>query len=422
MKFFFKKSYSKISMYKSDMIYTSSNLFVPISGFVGSIIAVAYISPENMGIYQSVLLLLFYTNFMHLGVFQGLNRNISFYKAKNQLDVVQEQVNTSFTVALFVSIIGSLGGVLFFIYELFHDRNIYYLLAIVLLIINLVVIPLKTHFEATYRSSSQFGLLGKIIYKENLLFAITSLLPIVIGYYGKIISDSIKSIYSFYLRFSNLIIKSNGVGSKKQLFDLIKVGFPILISGYLWGLFVVADQSYIAISFDKVELGYYTLSKLIITSMIIVPNSINALLYPKMSALFAKTNKRSSLRQYIKKTILINAIIISPILIIAYFFVGDLVESFLPKYINGIEAAKINILACFSLIIMSPAVIFGILEKNKIYLIFLSVILSLFWFSCYALPDYFSTILIVAKFKFILSLILSLFVLLYTLFLTKENN
>ena len=58
MKFFFKKSYSKISMYKSNMIYTSSNLFVPISGFVGSIIAVAYISPENMGIYQSVLLLL----------------------------------------------------------------------------------------------------------------------------------------------------------------------------------------------------------------------------------------------------------------------------------------------------------------------------------------------------------------------------
>lgn len=415
----FSRLFDKISKYKSDIIYTTSNVFVQFSGFVSSIVAVAYISPENMGIYQSVLLLLFYMNFLHLGVFQGLNRNISFHSAKNQANVVQEQVNTSYSVAVVVSAIGGFVGLLLLIHEFLHERNTFFLLAIILLVLNLLLIPFKTHFEATFRSSSQFGLLGKIIYKENLVFLVTSFLPIIIGYYGKITSDCIKIIYSFYLRSKNITLKATGAGNKDQLYDLLKIGFPILISTYLWSLFLIADQTFISYTFPKVELGYYTLSKLITTSTMIIPNATNALLYPKMSRAYAETNRISCLRVYVKKTLMINTIILAPFLVISYIFIDDLVLNLFPRYSPGIPAAKVSIISCMTFILMSPAVVFGIINKNKMYLIFLILMLSFFWLIINLFSEMFDTILIVAEFKLISLLILSGIVLSYSIYITK---
>src|SRR5690554_7074218 len=96
------------SKYKGEVLYVSSNFLTPSVSFISSIIATAYIIPSEMGIYQSILLIGTYASFLQLGVFNGLNRNIAFYKAQNKHNIVQEQVNTASTVAKFISFIGFL--------------------------------------------------------------------------------------------------------------------------------------------------------------------------------------------------------------------------------------------------------------------------------------------------------------------------
>lgn len=414
MKVYLKKYYGEI-------LYSSSSLLVPIIGFLANIIATAYITPINMGIYQSVLIFLTYFNFLHLGVFQGLNRNISYYKSQNRLDIVQNQVNTSNSVAYVISLVGLIVGLAMFFYIYYVGKGFYYLLATILLTISLVVTPIKTHIEATFRSSEQFGVLGKIIFKENIIYGFFSILPIFIGYYGKIISDTVRALISFYFRIKKCILQSNGKGDYKSLFELIKVGFPILITGYLWSLFVIADQTLIALKFSKFDLGIYTLSRLIITALIIIPNAIGVILYPRLSAEYGKTGKISSLRIFWRKSITITAIIIVPLVILMYFTITFVVINFMPNYIDGLPSAKINLLTGITFIFMAPGVIFGIINKNTPYLIAIATTLLIFWLGCFIFPFYFKTLNSVAYFKLILSLTLSIFIFLYTYYLTSKK-
>jgi O-antigen/teichoic acid export membrane protein len=415
MKHFFEK-------YNGEILYASSNLITPAIGFLANVIATAFIIPENMGIYQSVLIITTYANFMHLGVFQGLNRNISYYKAKNRLDIVQEQVNTSYTVAIFVSIIGFIIGTVIIVYLLSFNKSIFYILAALLLIINLAVTPLKTHIEATFRSSKEFGILGRIVFKENFVFGFFSLLPIIIGYYGKIISDLIRSIISFYYRYKYCILKQNGRGNIPSLFELIKVGFPILIAGYLWSIFVIADQSLIALKFSTFDLGIYTLSRLIITALLLIPNSVGAILYPRLSAAYGKTGKSSSLRIYWKRSILFTGGVILPVILMIYLFLPYIIESYMPKYALGLPSANINLLTGATFIFMGPSVILGVLKRITPYLIALGLVFIIFWGGCTIFPFYFTTLNSIAIFKLILSIILSIFVTCYTYYLTSEKT
>jgi O-antigen/teichoic acid export membrane protein len=410
-----------LKRYNGEILYSSSNLFLPMIGFLANIIATAYIVPENMGIYQSVLIITTYTNFLHLGVFHGLNRNISYYKAQNRLDVVQNQVNTSNTVALFISLISSIIGAIVFFYVYLTGKGVFYILAAILLILNLVFVPIKTHMEATFRSSQEFGILGKITFKENIIYGVFSLLPIIIGYYGKIIADVVRSVISFYFRKKYYTLRSNGRGNIQGLIELIKVGFPILIASYLWSVFVIADQTYIAIKFSKFDLGVYTLSRLIITAMILIPNAVGAILYPKLSAAYGKTGKVSSLRIFWKISVALNGAIIIPVVGIIYFCLPYFVENFMPNYSQGLYSAKLNLLTSVTYVFMGPAVILGVLKRNTPYLIALAIILIIFWGSCSFLTQYFKTLNSVALFKLVLSVVLSIFIAAYTYYITSEK-
>ena len=100
--------------YKGEILFFSSSFLTPTVAFLSNVIATAYIIPSEMGVYQSILLIGTYVSFLQLGVFNGLNRNIAFYKARNRNDIVQSQVNTAHSVAQIVSLIGLLIGIFYF--------------------------------------------------------------------------------------------------------------------------------------------------------------------------------------------------------------------------------------------------------------------------------------------------------------------
>lgn len=407
--------------YQGEIIYASSNLLTPLISFIASIIAAIYIIPEEMGVYQSVILTTTYCSFIHFGVFNGLNRNIAYYKSQKQETKVQLQVDTSFTVAKVVAIVGSIIGLSTLFYYIYINSNYLYIYASILLIVNLASTPIKTHFETTFRSGQEFGLLGKIIYKENILYLMSSSLPIFYGYFGKILSDISKLIFSLYFRYTKCPIRANGQGDVTNLFELTKTGFPILLSGYLWTTFVIADQTYIALNFNIKELGTYTLSRLVVTALIVIPTAINTLLYPKAASLYGKTNNAHSLRLFWKKSLIIFSCILIPLTIIMYTILPVIVYRFLPNYIEGIPSAKINILSGISFLSMGPSVIIGTLKKNIPHLIMIVILLIVFWGVGYLFKSSFSSLNTVAYFKLILTYILSTFIIIYTYYITKND-
>lgn len=412
----------KFRKYKGEYLYSLSSYSTPLVTMITNVISAAFLKPNELGTIQSVMLLVPYLAFMHLGVFNGLNRNLALYRAQKNDAKVQQIVNASFTVAIVNSIIGLIIGLVYLInYSVFHHSKIYFFSSI-LLCVNLIFNPFITHFETTYRSSQSFGTLGKITLVENLVYTITNLLPIWIGYFGKLIANGIRVILRFFLRFHTQPYRSNAFGKLKDILELIRVGAPLLIGGYLFGIIQVSDQTMIAKYLGPENLGFYSLSIFLMSAVTVIPASINTLLYPKASSHYGKTKSNRALSKFFWKSLFINIGVLIPICLMLYFLIEPLTMFFLPNYIGGIGAAKINLLTCITFVSNGPSIIIGVVRRNKT-LIFVYIISLLFiWLFASIIDSQSINIELFAWLRFFVSLMISVFTLLYSYYLTTIDE
>lgn len=403
-----------IKSYWGEIVFVFSNTYSLALSFVASIIATAFIDPLDMGIIQAVLLVQVYISFLQLGVFNGLNRNLAYYKAKGDAELVQDMVNTTYTVSYVVALIGFVLSLVVFFFFLVTGRPIIYLLSSVLLGLFLIFVPLSNAIETTYRSGQEFKKLGVIKNYETTLYAGLSLLPIILGYLGKIIADGTKNIIGYIMRYTKRPYHQTGIGSKSSLFLLIRTGLPMLISGYVWTVFLTCDSTYIARNLGMENLGLYSIANYVIMALMMVPSALNSLLYPKASARYGASGNVNCLKEFWKKSLLLYIVILVPLSIMLYFILPYMVEYLMPKYTNGVKAAQYSLLSCMTFISMGPAVLFGTLRRNTLNIIVLSLSVVLFWGIAMLFSDSFRTIESVSLLRFVISFFQMIIVLVLT--------
>ena len=411
-----------IKKYKGEANFAFSNIITSAVTMIAGVIAAANIDPEDFGVINSVLLLSTYTSFLHLGVFNGLNRNLAFYKAKGDLKRMQDCINTSHSVSYIVSLIGFLISVGVMIFFIIQNKPSIYIISAGILVTLLTLQPLTIHVECTYRSGQEFGKLANIKNFQSIIYIMLSFLPIWIAALGKLIADVIKQLLGYLLELKYIPHKSTGWGSITALKDLISAGAPLLISGYIWSVFVISDKTYIATYLTPKDMGLYTLSGYCITLFMMLPSTLNTILYPKAASKYGQTGNRKALLPFWRKSLLFFSVVIVPLAIIAYFLLPYVVEFILPKYKEGIGAAKISLLTCCTFISMGPTVIYGTLKKNVINIFMVTLCLIFFWIFTFVFPTKFTNIEEVALLRFYLSLVLMLFNIIYTYFLIKSKN
>lgn len=410
---------SLMSKYWGELVYVFSNTYTLIITMVTSVVATAFIVPADLGVIQTVLLFQVYFGFFHLGVFNGLNRNLAFYKAQGNFSLVQDMVNTTYTVSYVVAILGALFSIGLFLYYLIIGKGIVYLLSALLLLILQILQPLTNAVETTYRSGQEFKRLGVIKNIESTLYAAFTIFPIILGYIGKIIADSLKSIIGYILRYTKRPYPRTGFGSKKSLELLIKTGAPMLVSGYLWTVFAACDRTYIASHFGMEEMGLYVISGYVITAVMAVPTAVNTLLYPKAAARYGKNGDVRELKNFWGKSLLLYVAMLIPLCAILFFLLPPLVETFLPKYVGGIKASQYSLLTCMTFVYRGPSVLFGTLRRNTIYIILLAFSIVAFWGAAMVFNNKITTIESVSLLRFYISLVQMIIIVIVTYIYVK---
>ncbi len=362
---------------KGELLYLFSQYTTPIIGFIVNIPVMAYIDPKLLGSYQSVILWSTYISFLQFGVFNGLNRNLSYYKGAGRHKDIELATSTGLIFSLIVSLV-SLSVIICLLFTNINDGTKETKLAILVLGTFAICQPLITYFDTLFRTGQDFKKLGKIIFVENIFYLSLSIFIYLSGYIGIIIQNSLKNLLSLILR---IISKTQNISIKfsfKSLKEQLTTGFPILTNGYLYSIFFIFDQYYIVNHFEKIELGYYNLARLVLLLVPMIPNSLTSVFYPKASNIFGQSNdKKNVLKPIFFKTLIINCVVIIPIILIIYFFISPIVNQFLPNYIEGIEYAKISVIGGIGFIYIGPSVILGVLKKNSLNFLFL-ISLTLF--------------------------------------------
>lgn len=124
--------------------------------------------------------------------------------------------------------------------------------------------------------------------------------------------------------------------------DLLAFGAPIMIQGQIWLLFLTVDNLIVAGLLGVRDLGYYALAVSVTSYILLLPKSIAAAIFPRMTERFAQTEDAGAISAYATDVQRLLAYVLVPALVGAAFFgVPVLIRHALPEFAPAIPAVHV---------------------------------------------------------------------------------
>jgi O-antigen/teichoic acid export membrane protein len=336
--------------------------------FVVGVLTRNMLGPEQYGYWLTVSMLFSFVPLFQLGTVNAMNRDVPFYIARKEYMRAQEIKNLTlsfiFTLPLFLVVIFLvISGLLFFI-DISYEYQIGFLLASFISFF----IFLSTYVEMYYKSEQNFRMASKLVAVKSVSQSLITLLFIyLIGYEGLYIG----MLLAFIIE---VIIGRKSFQGFKFQFDLnkykklIETGFPILLVGLIWSILIASDRLIITIFMTPEDLGNYGVGMLIFSSMMLLPQVVGQVLYPKIVELVSQEKYHEIKRLYWKVNKALS-IIGGLIVVVGYFLFPIFVNHFMPDYKEGIKAGQILILGIYPLTLSGFAAnYFNATDRQKIYI------------------------------------------------------
>lgn len=345
--------------------------------FVVGVLTRNMLGPEQYGYWLTVSMLFSFVPLFQLGTVNAMNRDVPFYLARKDYKRAKEIKNLTlsfiFTLPLFLVVIFLvISGLLFFI-DISYEYQIGFLLASFISFF----IFLSTYVEMYYKSEQNFKMASKLVSVKSISQSLITLLFIyLIGYEGLYIGMLLALIIEVIMgrkSFQGFEFQFDLNKYKK----LIKTGFPILLVGLIWSILIASDRLVITIFMTPEDLGNYGVGMLIFNSMMLLPQVIGQVLYPKIVELVS-TKKYDEIKRLYWKVNKILAITVGLIVVAGYFLFPIFINYFMPDYKEGIKAGQILILGIYPLTLVGFAAnYFNATHNQKIYINILVLIIVL---------------------------------------------
>jgi O-antigen/teichoic acid export membrane protein len=368
-----------LQRFRGDIILTVGAFLTALVAFSGNLVATRCLSPGELGVLNTLLLIPTYCMFLQMGVFNGLNRNIAFFKARGDHERVQAMVNSSWWAAKLVSAVGLLISLALGMYYWLWGYASLYLWGMAFLLLTLVAEPLSQHLEVVYLSSRSFQALGVRLLWQNLFTFLANLLPALAGPLGFIAARVVYVLSRLAFRWFGVPIKASGDWSFKDARDLAVTGMPLLLSGTLYAFLAVSDRTVIAWFLTPKDMGHFSLAGLVVMSIQFVPQFLASLLYPRVAAAYGRTSSSRQLRSHFWILLGSSFGAVLPMATVAYFLVGPLTRHFFPEYVEGIPAAKIACISSFTFIYIGVGSVIAVVRRNTPFISALLATLLTTW-------------------------------------------
>lgn len=337
---------SLFSKNRSGMFYILSGLFKTGVQTLSGFIILRWISPEDLGSWQSFTVFAIYLNIFTLGVPTGLNRELPYWLGKNENEKVIRFVQTA---GSYVSRVSLTIILLTFIISLFlyFTKAVTGIFSLMLFAAfsKAVINMLGNVIGVTYRSNQSFKDLGKIQF--ILAWLQLGLIPIVYFFeiWGYIVYQILVVSLTYFGYYSKRPYKVNYQFHKTELVDLIKTGLPMFIWNYLGRTARTLPRLILVLVGSPVLVGLFSPAESLNKAVQNLPNYVNLFLFPKISFKYGQTdNKTLVVKKVIKASLLLFLVMlsISLILIIATPYLFELV---FPKYIQSTTVVQIILLS-----------------------------------------------------------------------------
>lgn len=361
----------------------SATLISAIFTFLVGVATRNILGPEQYGYYLTISLAFTFIPLFQLGTLNAMNREVPFYLARHDQKKVEEirslTFSFQFTLPLTATVLFLMTAVCLF----FFDVDSEYQSGILLTAFVSFFLFLSGYVEMYYKSEQNFRVASRLMFIKSISQSILTLILVIwMGYNGLYIGMLVALIVEVYIGRKSFK-DAQYIYNKKKYQELIKTGFPILLVGIVWSIVIAIDRLIIAITMSTKDLGNYGVGMLIFSSMMLLPQIIGNVMYPKIVELVS-LKEYEKIKKYFWKTNIFLAIAMLLIIIIAFFTVPFFITSFMPQYIESVRAAQFLIIGIYPLTLVGfSANFFNSIKSQKIYIliqlitIFCNIIISI---------------------------------------------
>ena len=359
-------------------VFTSATL-AKLIGAVTALILPKLLDPGNYGAWVMLLLVISYAPIVALGTVEALLRQYPYYIGRGESVKAREceesVLGSICLTALFLIICGIFSSLI-----IADTGLIAYRQEITLIFFTAAISSFSQFYYFRYAAHQifkAFSILDTLRAIVNLLFVcvfawLWGLKGAVIGYLLVevivCISSGILSIH----QCGNVRIRFDREG----IWEAIKIGFPITIIWWALTLQSSVDRVVSSSFLGKEMTGYYGLGISIVSMMVLIPRTVNRVLYPRINEEMGKNTGVPQLAKFV----------ISPVRILSLFiplFIGSLIiilptvyKFVFPKYYQGMPSAQILLIGFFFASLIGNGTNY-LIAKNKQRIIFIFVLICL---------------------------------------------
>lgn len=349
------------------ILFTGGNVLYQGARFLAYLLAAKLLGPTLYGLWNGLLLLL--TNgiyYGHLGVLNAMSREIPLRHGRGDHNGVQPIVDSSFSTALLSS---SLLAVVCLAAS-FAAEDPANALGLRLLAPLLVLEQLQFFYELVLRSHGLFRAVAiQQVLRAGLLLGVVLGLTWLAGFSGFLWGHVVVFLAVVAFLTWSSPVRPRLRFDRCQMMALARIGFPIMLTGFAYGMLTSLDRLMVLSFLGKTQLGYYSLAFMAYGTMMLIPRSVFLMVYPRMAREYGRTGDPRALKSLVYRPIGLLLVIMVPTLAAIYFFGPWFIGRFLPQYVPGIPAFRLTLLGVFFLSFVGG---FGnlltIVDRQKLYL------------------------------------------------------
>lgn len=336
-----------MSIIKSTVVFTIGTFLAQFLGVFTSLATRKYLTPELMGIWSLMLLILSYLSFGHCGIFTAVEVRIPYLRGRKEDGEISPIRNIAFSVSLMLSLLIMVSSAVIII---FLSR--YFSGCVVSGIKWVSLIGIATVFYNLYisflRADKNFTVISvATVVNAALLLVLTIVLGKLFGLTGIYCATLLATILSFTYLLMGRRYDLHWCLEFKRTKQLFLIGFPILVFGFFYTIFISADKILIIKMLGAKALGFYSIAILAFTYASTIPKLFTIVIFPDMQEVLGKTGKYDGLIDFVKKPSVIMSYIFPPALALIYYLLPLVVVYFIPRYTDGVASMQILLAGCF---------------------------------------------------------------------------
>ncbi len=308
---------------------------------VSGLIIMSWIKPAEMGIYNSYNILITYSFFLQLGVFNGLNREIPYLLGQGKEAEAMKLASVSLffakTLSFSILFLGVLVYLALLLWGIMPVQELKMLAAMILLT---AISFYQNYLNVTYRTLKNFSVLSRINNVSSVLIFCSLLMVYFFAYNGLVLYYLFNGIVLLVLTHLHRPFKIKSERSLPELKQLVILGLPIFILGYLQQITRTFNRLILVMMGSVYLVGLFSPASAIYSAVFFLPSTLAQFLYPKFSFIYGKYGDKKMLIPYVNRIYLLSAILIVPTIIVSLTVLPWAFEKYIPQYTKGIMAAQ----------------------------------------------------------------------------------